>query len=588
MPSVTPSQSEVDPSVRSPSPFDVPRYLAIDLGSSFMRLSAYHPDIQDVRFISDERDRRKIPCYVCFPDDLVLSDAGKKSAKPLIGWDAKEWMRKYPKATVFSWSQLLGLKYSDSRTQFYQRYVPYKIAEDNHGRVCIQVEHDGHPKSYRPEDLTAMLLSYGKTIAERQLSRTVTDAVITVPAGYSLLQRDATKEAARRAGLSHARIISNAGAAAVAFGYDRPEKERQGTTNAISINIGAAHVDCAAITIDNGVFEMLGTAGDVGFGSADVDTRLLMYFVEEIQKKFPDKKLNSLDLLELKYMCEHLKMDLSKAVSIAYEVPLSFGGYKMEMTRQRLEELSASFIERCLVPIKQVLVEARLNPENIGDIVLSGGGSYMPALRKRIEQMFTGKKIHHFDSIDASKAVGYGAAIEAALLTGVRSDKINEYLLIDALSFSLGVLDAKTNQVRPVIWRNTPLPTQSHFVLRPVISSNTTRPTSVVVKFYEGEATAVGDCEFMGVVEIPVRQAQNAREVEIDVQIDIDVDRNVVASFTTDGRAIKVVKLTDYPMPSHDVGENWKSAPGVTLVEAAQQSKEQIRGQGGSHDAMDV
>ncbi|TPX68239.1 hypothetical protein SpCBS45565_g03281 [Spizellomyces sp. 'palustris'] len=573
-----------EPSIRSRSPSLPPgsHYIGIDLGTTLLRLCAYHPDLQTVRFVPNERDKRKTPCFVAFPDDIELVESGRKACDPVVGEEAQRWLFKYPKATVFSWAQLVGLKFDDERVAFYQRYAPYRLVKDKYARVCVEIEHDGRQKHYRPEDLTAILLTYARQNAEQALRHPITGSVITVPAGYTLLQRDATKEAARQAGFQHARLISNAAAAAIAFGFDRPAHPTSVTEYVLSFNLGAAHIDCAVVGIDEEVFEVLASAGDVGFGAADVDVRLLMHFVQDLSKQ-SNRKLTSLDLLSLRFGAEKIKTALSTADSISHTIHLSSGAYAMTMTRELLETLCADFFDRCLGPIQQVLVEAKMDISKISNVVLSGGGSHFPKLRDRISSLFPGNHIYDFALIDKHKAVGYGAGVESALLSGMRSPNITNYLLIDSLSFSLGILDTTTNTIKTLLKRNTALPAQTTVTLRPM--PPTTPPTSTppapiaVVKLYEGDTTDPKTCHLLATLSTPLP----TQDKHITLSIDVDVDRTVLVTLVSD-ETEKNVRVTDYPMPVFDVSEDWERGVGVTVVGAGER-----KGQtGGEVEGMEI
>ena len=299
--------------------------IGIDLGTTYSCVGIFRNG--SVEIIPNELGNRITPSVVAFTDD-----------DRLVGEAAKNQAALNPKRTIYSVKRLIGRKYNDKEVQMDKKLLPYDII-DKDGKPYIQVETKGQKKLYSPEEISAMVLTKMKTVAENFLGTKVKNAVITVPAYFNDSQRQSTKDAGTIAGLNVLRIINEPTAAAIAYGLDKKDKER----NILVFDLGGGTFDVSLLTIDSGVFEVVSTNGDTHLGGEDFDHRILDYLLKKIKKQHgKDLKTNKSAIQKLKTEIEKAKRHLSSSLQATLEIDELEQGFdfKDTLSRAKFEELN--------------------------------------------------------------------------------------------------------------------------------------------------------------------------------------------------------------------------------------------------------
>ena len=360
-----------------------------------------------------------------------------------------------------------------------------------------------------------MVLSKMKETAEAYLGHAVTHAVVTVPAYFNDAQRQATKDAGTIAGLQVLRIINEPTAAAIAYGLDSKSAQEK---HVLIFDLGGGTFDVSLLNITGGVFAVKATAGDTHLGGEDFDNNLLEHFKKEFQKKTGfDISDDARALRRLRSACERAKRTLSSVAQTTVEVDSLYQGedFSANITRARFEEINAALFKSTLDPVERVLKDAKMPREKVDDIVLVGGSTRIPKIQSLVSEFFGGRQLNK--SINPDEAVAYGAAVQAAVLTGQTSEKTQDLLLLDVAPLSLGVA-MQGDIFRVVVPRNTPIPTNKSRVFTTVEDNQTT----VTFPVYEGERTQcrdnrlLGEFELNGIPPMPRGQAELVTTFEVD------------------------------------------------------------------------
>jgi len=476
--------------------------MGIDLGTTYSCVGVWVND--RVEIVSNDQGNRTTPSWVAFTE-----------TERLIGEAAKNQVSSNPTNTVFDAKRFIGRRFAEKTIEKDIQHLSSKVV-NQHEKPYFQVQYKGEEKTFSPEEISAMVLTKMKQIAESFTGQTVTDAVITVPAYFNDAQRQATKDAGTIAGLNVLRIINEPTAAAIAYGLDRKSEEEK---NILVFDCGGGTHDISVLNICDGIFEVKATNGDSHLGGEDIDQTLVEYCMKEFEKKYKySLQTNVRARRRLHTACERAKRTLSASTTAHIEIDALDQGndFMMTLTRAKFEDLNQDFFKKVMDPVYQVLKDSKLGKHQIDEVVLVGGTTRIPKIQQLLTDFF-GKE--PCKNINPDECVAYGATIQATILGGIESEKTKDLLLLDVTPLSLGI-ETAGDMMTVLIPRGTTIPSKK----TQVFSTYADNQPGATIKVLEGERPRSKDNHVLGEFQLEGIPPMRRGEPKIQVTYDISAD----------------------------------------------------------------
>lgn len=511
--------------------------IGIDLGTCMSCVGIFQNG--KVEIIPNEQGNRITPSMVSF---------NPTSSERIVGDSAKASANSNPTNTLYDIKRIIGRMWDDKGLQEDVSRFPFTVRDDGRNKPIVDVEFNGEKKSFYPEAISAMVLSYMKETAEAYLGKKVTDAVVTVPAYMNNECRQATKTACQIAGMNCLRIINEPTAASIAYHLDK-KKDRDQHVLVFDMGGGTHDVSLLEISTD-GVIECLATGGDVHLGGTDLDNRLLQHCLDDFKKKHKrDLSENVRGLRRLLTACERAKKTLSSSTSASIEVDALADGidYNIQITRAKFESLCSDIFQRAIDPVSQVLQDAKLSKSSVDEIVLVGGSTRIPKIQQMLSEYFGGKELNK--SVNPDEAVAYGAAIQAAILIGDSSETTKDILLLDVTPLSLSI-ETAGGVSTVIVPRGTTIPVRKS----EKFSTYADNQPGCTIRIFEGERKFTKDNNLLGQFDLSgfPPAPRGVPQISVDLDIDANGILNVNAKEETSGKTNKITITNDKTRLSQD------------------------------------